>query len=286
MKISIAVVGFGDFGSRFVEWLKKMKADVDVVAVVDTDPVKYEVGVQAGLPMHSSIRVIPNEVLSKVQVFIDCTAKGQGVENLGLYQALGKPAVFQNGEDRSLCQLFRYGATAPDIAYFRIPQCSALATMSVFEALHPLLDIRSVYTLHAKINNKDKMLGLGDKSSADITALAGIPATVDVWYLRETPKQGCTQYVYHGNLHFQCGNVASTADQILEFLTEASVPICSQGIDSLTSSRSEHTHVVAESISVQGNDVRLNVISWTPEVNFPHNLAAIKLLTSPFFPVV
>ena len=275
--IKIAVVGFGDFGSRFVRWLRKARVGVETIAVVD--PIPGKIWGPAGVLVSPSIHAISQRVLSQVQVFVDCTSKGQGKENLGLYQALGRPAVFQNGEDRALCQLFRAGSTfLAGAPYLRIPQCSALATMSVFEALHPLLDIRSVYTLHAKINNKDKMLGLGDKSAADITTLAEIPAVVDVWYLREKPKQGRTQYVYHGNLHFQCGGAIPSADRIRKALMASRVPLCTQELDSLISPRLTQTHVVAESISVQGNSVRMNVISWTPEVNFPQNLAAIKLL--------
>jgi hypothetical protein len=275
-QIRIAIVGYGEFGSQFVTWLLTRQSDwVKIMYVIEWDGRKREEIRRLHLSAYSTWQMVPHEIFSQTQVIVDCTSKGQGPVNLALYQEFGIPAIFQNGESSSLCELF-YAPLSTGISscYVKIARCSALATLNVVVALQGALDIQSIYTFHAKVNNKDRMLDMGYESGEEISALTGIPARVDVVYMRGIPHDN---YVYHGNLHLRC-ETSVKPSVVSDVLANSAVKACSQEIDSLTCGRTDSTYVVEEGVSVDGNLLRLNILSFTPEINFPHNLAAIKLL--------
>lgn len=279
--IGVAIAGLGEFGAAFLEWMLSPAGMPDACILYCIEP-KIEraaqVASQYRLPCYATITEVPAEILGATEVVVDCSAKGQGSVNLGRYRQLHLPAVFQNGEAVSLCPLFYEplsNGLPTGTRYYKIARCSALSTCNVLLALQSVMQVNRVYGTHCKVSNQGQMVDPNYCSGSEITMLLGVRAHIDVTYLR---GMAYGNYAYHGTLHIECA-AAPSRQGILAALSESRLTrLVHDDIDTLSLQRGVETLVIEESIVVSKTFVRLALLSFTPEINFPHNQRAIRLL--------
>lgn len=284
-KISVLVAGYGDFGSKLVDWLLTKQDFIKIVGVVEPDKSKHTQIRIRGLTPFVNIGNLLQSVSEKLSVVVDCATQHQGASNLGRYKELGLPAVFQNGESVDLAELCYepFLQEAPKSPYLKIVRCSGLSTLNVLLALPGATKgnlsglVESVHAYHFKVNNHDKMISLDYKSGREIEKLTGIPTRVDVLYVRGESYNG---YAYHGALRIKLkSGVKMSRKTLLKSLAlSRNISLVSSDIDTLSCERVENTLVIADSIVINGPEISLMVLSFTPEINFPHNLAGITSL--------
>lgn len=115
-KIRVAVNGYGVIGKRVADAVR-LQPDMELVGVADVvSDYRVRAGIALGLPIYASLpdRVdemkaagIPiagalNDLLSQVDVIVDCTPKGVGARNLERYREAGVKAIYQGGEKHSM----------------------------------------------------------------------------------------------------------------------------------------------------------------------------------------
>lgn len=115
-KIRAAVNGYGVIGKRVADAIR-VQPDMELVGISDiVSDYRVKTAVSLGIPVFASL---PNkqaemeavgipvagtldDLLSKVEVIVDCTPKGIGATNLDRYRATGVKAIFQGGEKHNL----------------------------------------------------------------------------------------------------------------------------------------------------------------------------------------
>ena len=115
-KIRVAANGYGVIGKRVADAVR-LQPDMELVGVGDVvSDYRVKTAVVHGLPIYASLAGkveemkaagIPvvgtlDDLLTQVDVVVDCTPKGIGAKNLALYQAAGVKAIYQGGEKHSL----------------------------------------------------------------------------------------------------------------------------------------------------------------------------------------
>jgi hypothetical protein len=120
------------------------------------------------------------------------------------------------------------------------------------------------------------MLEMDYASGLEITMLLGIPARTDVVYLRGTSHNG---YAYHSIIHPECANPPSRPEILRTLASSPELLIVHENIDTLSYPRGTKTLVIEEGVEVSGTTIRIAALSFTPEINFPQNEAAIRLLS-------
>ncbi len=115
-KIQVAVNGYGVIGKRVADAVR-VQPDMELVGVADVvSDYRVQAGAVLGLPIYASLPQkvdemkatgIPvagtlDDLLTQVEVVVDCTPKGIGAKNLERYRAGGVKAIYQGGEKHSL----------------------------------------------------------------------------------------------------------------------------------------------------------------------------------------
>ncbi|MBX8637973.1 MAG: type II glyceraldehyde-3-phosphate dehydrogenase [Thermoplasmata archaeon] len=153
MPARIAVNGFGTIGKRVARAVR-LQDDMEVVGVAKTKP-NYEsrLANKEGMPLYvadgrnidefreQGIEVEGNlqELLTKVDIVVDCTPEGIGRENKKLYEEAGVKAIFQGGEKHEVAGLSFNAFATYDAAYgrkySRVVSCN---TTGLIRTLYPL----------------------------------------------------------------------------------------------------------------------------------------------------
>ena len=151
--VRVAVNGYGVIGKRVADAVA-LQSDMELVGVADivTD-YRIKVAVERGYPVYAAtpdarLRMreagIPvagdlNDLLSLVDIVVDCTPKKIATANKERYQAAGVKAIWQGGEKHELAsysfvaQVNYAGALGRDFA--RVVSCNTTALSRVLHAL-------------------------------------------------------------------------------------------------------------------------------------------------------
>ncbi|EKD94599.1 MAG: hypothetical protein ACD_26C00022G0003 [uncultured bacterium] len=279
--INIAVIGYGDFGMNFVIWNEQNMKYINIIYIVEPDESKHDAIKNKGYLIYKKLYDVPLGYINKTDIFVDCAANGKGAENLEIYKQLNIPAVFQNGENLPDIDIYYSGLYKENVnvKYLRIAKCSAMSTIRVIQSINTekLGNINRIHAYHFKVNNRDNMLTMDYKSGDEIKNLTGVETRIDVVYLRGKSHNG---YAYHGSLQIEMENEVEKQNLITSLLESSHVVVKSQNIDTLTHERDPKTYIISESITINKNIINLMVLTFTPEINFPQNENAIRLLFS------
>jgi glyceraldehyde-3-phosphate dehydrogenase (NAD(P)) len=152
-KARVAVNGYGVIGKRVADAVL-LQPDMELVGVGDVvSDYRVKAAVVHGLPVYASLAEraeameeagIPvvgtlDELLSKVDVVVDCTPKGIGAKNLARYRAAGVKAIYQGGEKHDLtghsfvAQANYASALGRDTT--RVVSCNTTSTVRTLTAL-------------------------------------------------------------------------------------------------------------------------------------------------------
>jgi glyceraldehyde-3-phosphate dehydrogenase (NAD(P)) len=152
-KVRVAVNGYGVIGKRVTDAVK-LQPDMELVGVGDVvSDYRVKAAVVHGLPIYASLAEKANEMkaagipiagtlddlLTQVDVVVDCTPKGIGARNLERYQAAGVKAIYQGGERHSLtghsfvAQANYASALGRDMT--RVVSCNTTGTVRTLVAL-------------------------------------------------------------------------------------------------------------------------------------------------------
>ena len=153
MPARIAVNGFGTIGKRVARAVK-LQDDMKLVGVTKTKPT-YEasIAIKEGMPLYTTddkqlaafeeqglkVAGVLSDLLTKVDLVVDCTPSGVGEENKKLYEEAGVKAVFQGGEEHELAGLSFNAFSSYDQAqgrqWSRVVSCN---TTGLIRTLYPL----------------------------------------------------------------------------------------------------------------------------------------------------
>ena len=281
-KINIAVAGYGVFGSQLIAWLVKNHPEISTICVIEPNRHKRDLLKKLKLNPFESIFDVPKDLIQQIEVVVDCSTRGQGVINKGYYEGFGLRAIFQNGEeDHRVGGLFFPGLNhwEENPMYLKIPLCSGLAAIKVVKTLSELTKVNYISGIHCKVTNTARMLTMNYQDSNDqLKALLGVKSNMNVIYLRGEPYNGI--FAYHGWIEVETEKKLYVSD-IIDVVSGSSenLKLESQDIDNIFYPRTTDTIIIKDSINVKGKIVRLSTMSFTPDVNFPINLAAIKYLS-------
>lgn len=278
----IALAGYGHLGSRLVKWLAINAPEVKIEYVIEPDASKDSEIKKLKLSRYEHIKDIPRHLLKQIDIVVDCSTKGQGKINKENYKKLNIPAIFQNGEDIEIAQLYYPGIKNHSRLprFVRIPCCSAMSVLRILMSLQEIesIKVKRVYGYHNKTSNDSRMITINYVSGEEIKRLLGIEATMNRIYLRGKPHND--DYVYAGNIQLELDGkiTTNTFKKILNTLEKsADLRVVSQDIDTRDLDRTTNTLVIKESIVQNLNTISMAFLSLPPEIDFPANLAAIKL---------
>ncbi|WP_174591817.1 type II glyceraldehyde-3-phosphate dehydrogenase [Methanocella conradii] len=116
-KIKVALNGYGTIGKRVADAVMRQD-DMTVVGIAKTKP-DYEAYVAShkGYPIYAvdpakagpkfkaaGIEIAGSnlDMIKKADIVVDCAPEGIGEENKKIYEQLGKPAIFQGGEEHEV----------------------------------------------------------------------------------------------------------------------------------------------------------------------------------------
>lgn len=153
MPARIAVNGFGTIGKRVARAVK-LQDDMELVGVTKTKPT-YEasIALKEGMPLYTiddkqlaafeeqglKVTGVLSDLLTKVDLVVDCTPNGVGEENKKLYEEAGVKAIFQGGEEHELAGLSFNAFSSYDQAqgrqWSRVVSCN---TTGLIRTLYPL----------------------------------------------------------------------------------------------------------------------------------------------------
>ncbi|MBX8631963.1 MAG: type II glyceraldehyde-3-phosphate dehydrogenase [Candidatus Thermoplasmatota archaeon] len=153
MVARIAVNGFGTIGKRVARAVR-LQDDMEIVGVTKTRPT-YEARLanREGFPLYvaDSAKISEfreqgiqvegslSDLLTKVDLVVDCTPEGRGAENKKLYEEAGVKAIFQGGEEHEVSNLSFNAFASYDQAYgrkfARVVSCN---TTGLIRTLYPL----------------------------------------------------------------------------------------------------------------------------------------------------
>jgi hypothetical protein len=127
-----------------VFWIQEGKMfGIRIIYCVEPDQSKWP----ENLPCYLLLTDVPEQLKNLTDVVVDCTTKGQGAKNLELYKRFGLSAVFQNGEETTLCELFHQSLpirTDKALQYLKITRCSGLMACSVIQPLIAIAKIERI----------------------------------------------------------------------------------------------------------------------------------------------
>lgn len=149
----VAVNGFGTIGKRVARAVT-VQDDMELVGVTKTRPT-YEARIanREGIPLYTvderqleqfkgqGIKVdgTLQDLLTKVDIVVDCSPGGVGEKNKKLYEEAGVKAVFQGGEEHEIAGLSFNSFASYDLAYgkrwARVVSCN---TTGLIRTLYPL----------------------------------------------------------------------------------------------------------------------------------------------------
>jgi glyceraldehyde-3-phosphate dehydrogenase (NAD(P)) len=151
--IRVGVNGYGIIGKRVADAIQ-LQPDMELVGVGDVvSDYRVKAAVILDLPIYASLPErademreagIPvvgtlDELLTKIDVVVDCTPKGIGAKNLDRYQAVGVKAVYQGGEKHTLTgHSFVAQAnyeSAVGLQATRVVSCNTTSTVRTLKAL-------------------------------------------------------------------------------------------------------------------------------------------------------
>lgn len=252
--------------------------EVRIACVVEPDISKVKILREREITVYKDIFSLPKDNLSSVGVVVDCSTKGEGRANKIKYQQLGLPAIFQNGEEIGIADLYypeicNFSSMPP---YVRIPCCSAMSVARILLAIHrsELATVKRVSGYHNKTSNDSRMITVNYVSGEEIRRLFNVDARMNRIYLRGEPLNH--EYVYAGNVEILLSKHIAEDDFKKALSEEDNLKVANQDIDTVSLARTPDTIVIHESIEVEDNLIRLGFISFPPEIDFPANLQAIR----------
>jgi glyceraldehyde-3-phosphate dehydrogenase (NAD(P)) len=151
--IRVAVNGYGVIGKRVADAVR-VQPDMDLVGVSDiVNDYRVKTAVTLGIPVYASLPDKQNDMkdagipvagtlddlLSEIDVMVDCTPKGIGAKNLDRYREAGVKSIFQGGEKHSLtghsfvAQANYASALGRDAT--RVVSCNTTSTVRTLTAL-------------------------------------------------------------------------------------------------------------------------------------------------------
>jgi glyceraldehyde-3-phosphate dehydrogenase (NAD(P)) len=151
--IKVGINGYGVIGKRVADAVK-IQPDMELVGVGDVvSDYRIRAAVMLGLPVFASLPEkagemeaarIPiagdlDDLLSQIDVVVDCTPKGVGAKNLTHYHQTGVKAVFQGGEKHNLtghsfvAQANYESAVGREVT--RVVSCNTTSTVRTLAAL-------------------------------------------------------------------------------------------------------------------------------------------------------
>lgn len=153
MPARIAVNGFGTIGKRVARAVM-LQDDMELVGVTKTRPT-YEARIanREGMPLYTidekqtsafeadgiKVEGVLQELLTKVDLVVDCSPNGFGEKNKKLYEEAGVKAIFQGGEEHDLAGLSFNAFSSYDAAenrkWARVVSCN---TTGLIRTLYPL----------------------------------------------------------------------------------------------------------------------------------------------------
>lgn len=280
--IKIGIAGYGVFGSQFVAWLGQKAPEIQIGYIVEPNRHKRDLLKKMGFICFENIYDAPRDLLKQVGILVDCSPRGQGILNKPHYEDVGLQAIFQNGEeDKSVGSLF-YPGLSENIkdGFLRIPLCSGMAAIKVVKVVRKYAECKYVTGLHCKVSNTAIMLTMNYlDSNLQIKELLGTEARMNVIYLRGEPYNN--NFAYHGMLDLELDKKISLDQLFLEFADTSNLTaVENQNIDNIAYPKTDLTLVIKESVYMRGNRLSLSTMSFTPDINFPINLEAIKFLHS------
>lgn len=284
--IKILIAGYGVFGSQLVNYLNKTCKNICIQAVIEPNRHKRDLLKKINIRAYEHIFDISPTQSSEIDIVVDCSPRGQGIENKKLYVDLNLKAIFQNGEEcKDVGLLYYPGLTnTKDTKYLKVPLCSGIAVIKVLDALRTqnttLPDFISA--THSKVTNTARMLTMNYQDSIEqILELFNIQASMDVVYLRGEPY--ANRFTYFGNVQLHYSRELPDLRDVYKALKDyPTINFTSQDMDLLTNKRApiEKTLIVRESLRMNDRFLSFVNISDTPNVNFPIVVEAIKSLTN------
>jgi glyceraldehyde-3-phosphate dehydrogenase (NAD(P)) len=160
-KIKVALNGYGTIGKRVADAVKRQD-DMELVGIAKTKP-DYEAYVAAkkGFPIYAvdpakaeskfkaaglSISGSNEEMIKKADIIVDCAPEGIGEENKKLYERLGKPAIFQGGEEHEVAGTsFNAAANYAEAIgkkYVRVVSCNTTGLCRLFYAMDQAFGVK------------------------------------------------------------------------------------------------------------------------------------------------
>jgi predicted dinucleotide-utilizing enzyme len=283
IKCKIGIVGYGVFGSKLITWLGSHASGVQILYVIEINRHKRDILKKLGYFTYESIYDVPEHLLNETNVVVDCSSRGQGVLNKEHYKLLKLSAIFQNGEESlGVGKLYYPGLVELDKTipqYVKIPLCSGIAAIKVINVIQSLglADVLYASGYHMKVTNTARMLTMNyQQSNEEMEQLLNVKARMNVIYMRGEPYNGL--FSYHGALNVKLDK-SIDLDEFFRRVEQTPYLHCeNQDIDCMFYSGTEDTVIIRESVCIKDNVISLSTMSFTPEVNFPINLEAIREL--------
>jgi glyceraldehyde-3-phosphate dehydrogenase (NAD(P)) len=160
-KIKVALNGYGTIGKRVADAVMRQD-DMTLVGIAKTkpdfeaylawkkgypvyaiDPSKAEPKFKAaGIPMAGSSK----EMIQKADIVVDCAPEGYGEENKKIYESLGKPSIFQGGEEHELTGVSFNAMANYDQSigkkYVRVVSCNTTGLCRLIYALDKAIGVK------------------------------------------------------------------------------------------------------------------------------------------------
>jgi glyceraldehyde-3-phosphate dehydrogenase (NAD(P)) len=153
-RVRVGVNGYGVIGKRVADAVT-LQDDMELVGVTYNHfDYRIMVAAEKGYPLYSCSRdALPSnrgrppcvigtldDLIDRVDIMVDCTAKGIGAANKCAYEKAGIKAIFQGGEKHELAGVsftaqVNY-AEALDRQFVRVVSCNTTALCRVMHALH------------------------------------------------------------------------------------------------------------------------------------------------------
>lgn len=283
-KTNIILAGYGAFGSALLDWLKSHhQTSIHVICVIEPNRHKRDLLKKMNYSTYESIYDVLPKIINQSKVVVDCSPRGVGASNKPAYQQYDLPAIFQNGEeDENIGEIFYPGLTDSQlqIKYLKIPLCSGIAAIKVVKCIRKLANIKYITGYHYKVTNTARMITTNyQDSNNQINKLLGIESRMNVVYLRGEPHNGI--FAYHGNLDIEVDRTVKKTD-VLRVLSDQNelLKVENQDIDNISYQRTDLTVIIKESVHIRNRILRLSTLSFTPDVNFPIILTAIKFIAN------
>ena len=158
--IKVGVNGYGVIGKRVAEAVSKQN-DMKLVGIAKREPdYKAKVALRKKFDLYASedlkkfegsgveVKGTLNDLLSKVDILVDCTPEEVGATNKQLYEKAGVKAIWQGGEEHELTNLsFNAYANynkALGAKFVRVVSCNTTGLIRTLWPLHKEIGIKDV----------------------------------------------------------------------------------------------------------------------------------------------